>query len=369
MHIPDGYLSPSTCAVLYAAAVPFWCGALHRLKRLVTTRTLPLVSLFAAFIFVVMMFNLPLPGGTTGHPVGVGISVVVLGPWGAIMAVSVALIIQALFFGDGGITALGANCFNMGVAGSLLAYCVYRTVAYGASLTARRRVVAAALGGYAAINAAALLTGIELGMQPLLFKDTDGTPLYAPYPLNIAIPAMLLGHLTIAGLAELILTAGLVVYLQRANPSLLERTSGLTRQTTSPAQARATLPIPRALWLGLTALMLATPLGLLAAGTAWGEWGPDAYSDPAERERIQAASGNVPLPERVPEGLERLSAVWTAPIPNYAPPFLRSKEFGYVMASMLGVGMILLVSLVAYGIGASLRNSFFHSFTLRQPKS
>ncbi|MDQ6663847.1 MAG: energy-coupling factor ABC transporter permease, partial [Acidobacteriota bacterium] len=74
MHIPDGYLSPSTCAVLYAAAAPFWYVALRRVKKLLNTRLVPLVSVFAAFSFVVMMFNLPLPGGTTGHAIGVGVA-------------------------------------------------------------------------------------------------------------------------------------------------------------------------------------------------------------------------------------------------------------------------------------------------------
>jgi cobalt/nickel transport system permease protein len=120
MHIPDGYLSPTTCAALYAAAAPFWCVALGRLKRALTTRLIPLVSVFGAFSFVIMMFNLPLPGGTTGHAAGMGIAAIVLGPWAAMVAISMALAIQAVFFGDGGLTALGANCFNMAIAGSLV---------------------------------------------------------------------------------------------------------------------------------------------------------------------------------------------------------------------------------------------------------
>ena len=68
MHIPDGYLSPSTCAVLYVGAATGWYSALKRLKRVLLGRVIPLISVFAAFSFVVMMFNLPLPGGTTGTP-------------------------------------------------------------------------------------------------------------------------------------------------------------------------------------------------------------------------------------------------------------------------------------------------------------
>src|ERR1700680_952734 len=152
MHIPDGYLSPATCATLYSGSAPFWWVALRRMQRGLHTRMVPLLSVFAAFSFIIMMFNLPLPGGTTGHAVGVGIATVVLGPWASMLSVSIALVIQALFFGDGGITAIGANCFNMAIVGSLVAYTCYRAVALRAGLGNIRRVVAAAFAGYAAIN-------------------------------------------------------------------------------------------------------------------------------------------------------------------------------------------------------------------------
>ena len=172
-----------------------------------------------------MMFNLPLPGGTTGHAVGVAIATIILGPWASILAISIALAIQAVFFGDGGITTLGANCFNMAIVGSLVAYAVYRLAAGRAALTSSRRVVAAALAGYTAINASAFCAAVEFGIQPLFFKDPSGAPLYAPYPLSIAIPAMMIGHLTFAGLAELVLSAGVVAYFQRTNPTLLKLTA------------------------------------------------------------------------------------------------------------------------------------------------
>src|SRR3954471_1805778 len=135
MHIPDGYLSPATCAALYGGSAPFWYVSLNRVKKTLHTRLGPLLSLFAAFCFVIMMFNLPLPGGTTGHAIGVGLAAVVLGPWASMLAVSIALIIQALFFGDGGITAIGGNCFNMAIVGSLSAYAIYRLVAGRSAIT------------------------------------------------------------------------------------------------------------------------------------------------------------------------------------------------------------------------------------------
>ncbi|MDQ6759090.1 MAG: cobalt transporter CbiM [Acidobacteriota bacterium] len=349
MHIPDGYLSPSTCAAMYVGAIPFWYVAMQRVKRLLHTRFVPLLSLFSAFSFVVMMFNLPLPGGTTGHAVGVGIATIVLGPWAAILSISIALLIQALFFGDGGITALGANCFNMAVIGSLVTYGVYRLVARGSAITAPRRVVAAGLAGYLAINASALCAAIEFGIQPLLFRDAAGAPLYAPYPLSIAIPAMLIGHLTIAGLAELVLTAGVVSYLQRTDPVLLKRTAPTTAALGSTPSDWSPQTM-RTLWVALSMLLILTPLGILAVGTAWGEWTSQDFSDPAMRQEIAKATGQPP-PKQAPSGLQRLSTIWTAPFPRYAPAVVRSASFGYALSAMIGVGLIVLLCSLA-GLGA-----------------
>jgi len=349
MHIPDGYLSPSTCAALYAGSAPFGYIALRRLKRWLSTRLIPLLSVFAAFSFLVMMFNLPLPGGTTGHAVGVSIAAIILGPWASILAVSIALLIQALFFGDGGITTLGANCFNMAIIGSLVAYLVYRLLAGRAAITSSRRVVAAALAGYAAINASAICAAIEFGIQPLLFKDASGAPLYAPYPLRIAIPAMMIGHLTFAGLAELVLTGGVVAYFQRSNPSMLERTApGAVRRAdeSRPVASQGAWGSLRPLWTALALLLALTPLGVLAGGAAWGEWGVRDFSQPEARQRIAATSSNMTPPPRAPQGLERLCSVWTAPFPQYAPAFVRQPAFGYLLSAMFGSGIIILAFLI-----------------------
>jgi cobalt/nickel transport system permease protein len=356
MHIPDGYLSPSTCATLYLFAASGWYAALKRIKQLLATRAIPLISVFAAFSFVVMMFNVPLPGGTTGHAVGVGVAAIVLGPWGSILAISIALAIQALFFGDGGITTLGANCFNMAIVGSFTAYVVYRTIAANSNLKSRQRVLAAAVAGYVAINAAAMVTAFELGVQPMLFHDASGTPLYAPYPLHVAIPAMMIGHLTFAGLAEAVISAGMVSYLQRTDLGLLRGVSGLVPPAgtiipgtiipgASPEPSRGRL------WWAVALLMLCTPLGILAAGTAWGEWSSADLMNPHTREQIAAASGNHAPPSSVPAGIEKLSNLWTAPFPGYAPRFIRNPAFGYLLSAMFGVGFLVLASLLARTLG------------------
>ena len=355
MHIPDGYLSPSTCAAMYASSAPFWYVALRRLKRWLSTRLIPLLSVFAAFCFLVMMFNLPLPGGTTGHALGVAIAAIVLGPWASILALSIALLIQALFFGDGGITTLGANCFNMAIVGSLVAYFVYRLLAGRAAIASSRRIVAAALAGYTAINAAAFCAAVEFGIQPLLFRGPSGAPLYAPYPLSVAIPAIMFGHLSFAGLAELVLSGGVVAYLQRTNPSLLELTApGATRGDEESRQvpSQGAWSTMRPLWTALALLLALTPLGILAGGAAWGEWRARDFSQAAGRQRIAAASRNQAPPPQAPQGLERLYSVWTAPFPQYAPSFVRRPALGYLLSAMFGSGVIILVFLIVSSLSA-----------------
>ncbi|MGA8272111.1 MAG: cobalt transporter CbiM [Candidatus Sulfotelmatobacter sp.] len=357
MHIPDGYLSPSTCATLYALSVSGWYASLKHIKRVLATRTIPLISVFAAFSFVVMMFNVPLPGGTTGHAVGVGVAAIVLGPWGSILAISITLAIQALFFGDGGVTTLGANCFNMAIVGSFVAYGAYKLVAGNSELISRRRIIAAAVAGYLSINVAALVAAIEFGIQPMLFHDASGTPLYAPYSLHVAIPAMMIGHLTIAGAAEAVISAGMVAYLQRADLSLLRGIKAVARESkqmvssaqAEPLQAQAS---QRRLWWTVALLMLCTPLGILAAGSAWGEWSSAELKNPNTRAQIEVTSGNQAPPSSVPAGLQKLSTLWTAPFPGYAPRFVRSQAFGYLLSAMFGVGFFVLASLVTRAVGS-----------------
>jgi cobalt/nickel transport system permease protein len=344
LHIPDGYLSPSTCAVMYAASAPCWWAALRRTRRKLSGRTLPLLALFAAFAFVIMMFNMPLPGGTTGHAVGMGIAAIVLGPWASLIAISLALTIQALFFGDGGISTLGANCFNMAIVGSFAAWAIYRLVSLRADPGSRRRVVAAALAGYGAINLSALCAATELGLQPMLFHDASGAPLYAPYPLHIAIPAMMIGHLTVAGLAEAVMSAGLFAFLQRHEPALLTVAANGSSAASSAAPAESAARnagASRRLWGVLAIVLLLTPLGILAGGAAWSEWGPQEFSIPAARAQMAAASRNAAPPAAAPAGMARMAKLWTAPMPNYAPHFVRSAAFGYLLSAMFGVGLIL----------------------------
>ena len=325
MHIPDGYLSPQTAAAMYALSAPFWWRASRKVKTLLTGRAVPLVALLAAFSFIIMMFNVPLPGGTTGHAVGATLAAIVLGPWVAVLTVTIALVIQALFFGDGGILAIGANVFNMGIAMAFVGYAVYRWLSAGSAVTSGRRVVAGALAGYAAINVAALLTGIELGLQAVLFRDAQGHALYFPYGPEISVPAMLLGHLTVAGLVEAAVTGLVVAWLQRSNPELLEAFSG--------RQAPASRTV-RVAWAALVLLVVLTPLGLLAPGTAWGEWSRGQLG--------QLGLGYIPA------GFDRFAGLWSAPLSGYNLPALSNPTLTYGFSALLGVGLI---AAVLFGLG------------------
>ena len=325
MHIPDGYLSPATCVVMFLIMLPFWYFGLKKLREKLNARSAPLVALLAAFSFIIMMFNVPLPGGTTGHAVGGALAAIILGPEIASIAVSIALIIQAFFFGDGGILCIGANCFNMAVVLPYVSYALYQAIAGKYPVESRRRVIGAFVGGWLALTVASLFAGVEFGIQPALFHAADGTPLYAPYPLSVSIPAMVIPHFLIAGVVEGLITALVLAYLQRTNQAALEVTAQPALATAASSFGRL-----RWLWVGLAVLIFATPLGLLAPGTAWGEWGSDQFS----------ALGL----SFIPQGFKQLEGLWGAPLPDYDVPALGNPTLGYILSAVLGIVVIAIVT-------------------------
>lgn len=222
MHIPDGYLGPATCGIFYAVMLPIWTVASKIVKKTLKARQVPILAIGAAFSFVIMMFNVPIPGGSTGHAVGGVLVAILLGPWAACIAITVALVVQALLFGDGGITAVGVNCFNMAFVLPFVGYYAYRLISAGSQIGSNRRVIAAGIGAYLGINVAALCAGIEFGVQPLFSHTANGQALYCPYGLNVAVPAMLGEHMLIFGWVEVIVTGLVVKYLQKHSPELIE---------------------------------------------------------------------------------------------------------------------------------------------------
>ncbi len=220
MHIPDGYLGPHTYIAFWIIMIPIWYHAGKELTTELKSRQVPLLALSAAFSFVIMMFNVPVPGGSTGHAVGGGIIALVIGPCAAVIAISVTLVLQALIFGDGGITAIATNCFNMGVVIPFVAYYAYKLISGNSVITSRTRVIAAAIAGWLSLTMASLCAGVELGIQPILEHTAEGVPIYMPYTLNVTIPAMVLEHAMAFSILEALLTAIIFTYIQRTDTSV-----------------------------------------------------------------------------------------------------------------------------------------------------
>jgi len=215
MHIPDGYLGPVTYGGLWAAMVPIWIYASRKVKKNLETAQIPFLAMASVFSLVVMVFAIPLPGGTTGHLNGTTLVAILLGPWPAIIAVSVALAIQALVFGEGGITALGANCFNIAFVGSITGYGLYRVFTLPNLIP---KAIAGGIASYLSLNLSGLITAIELGLQSTIHPATSS---YFPFPLKIAIPAVMIPHLTILGLIEATITVLVFTIILKSQPGRL----------------------------------------------------------------------------------------------------------------------------------------------------
>ncbi len=221
MHIPDGYLGPLTFIVLYAIMIPIWLYAGYWVQKSLRTRQVPYLALGAAFSFVIMMFNVPVPVGSSGHAVGSALVAIILGPWAAVVTTTCALLIQCLIFGDGGITAFGANCFNMGVVIPFVAYYTYKLISRKSPIASNLRIAAAAIGAYIGLSVAAGVAGIEMGLQPILEHTSAGVPLYMPYGLNVTVPAMLIEHMAFFSWVELIVTGLGFAYIARNSPEVI----------------------------------------------------------------------------------------------------------------------------------------------------
>ncbi len=221
MHIPDGYLGPQTYVPLYAVFISFIGMGIRKVKGKLSVKLIPFLGMASAFSFLIMMFNIPIPGGSSGHAVGAALIALIFGPWVAVVSVSVALVLQALIFGDGGITAIGANCFNMAIVMPFVAYFVFKLIR-GKSNDPGRINIAAFFSGYLSLCLAAIVTATELGIQPLIAVSPQGQPLHSPYPLSVAIPVMATENLLVFGIVEGLITAILFKYFYKNNPDLIE---------------------------------------------------------------------------------------------------------------------------------------------------
>jgi cobalt/nickel transport system permease protein len=193
VHIPDGFIAPQVYGPAFGVAGALWTVGLRRLRRTLDPAAVPRLAVATAAAFALMMVTVPLPGGTTVHVSGVGMVAALFGVWNAFLALSLVYLMQALMFGDGGVTALPVNALAMGLAGSLAAVAVLRVLG--------RRTVGLFAAGWVGTVVPALMVAVVLGLQPRLAHAADGTPLFFPFGLGVTLPAVVVPHLAV-GVAD-----------------------------------------------------------------------------------------------------------------------------------------------------------------------
>lgn len=199
MHIPDGFLSPQTYLPAYAVAAGAWAWAARGLRDRLDETTVPRLAMLTALAYALGLVMVPLPGGTSGHALGVALLALVFGARAAFLAYSLVLLLQSLLFGAGGITALPVNALAMGLVGS------YAAVAVRRLLAPVNETFAVALAAWLSVVLAGIVVALVLGVQPLIAHKADGSPLFFPFGIEVTLPAVVLPHMAI-GVGEAALT-------------------------------------------------------------------------------------------------------------------------------------------------------------------
>ena len=213
MHIPDGFLNPSTAALLYAVAIAFLAWSWNKAKTGYPSSFVALLAVSSAFVFAAQMINFPIAFGTSGHLVGGTLLAMLLGPYAAMLSMTIVLLMQALFFADGGLLAFGANVFNMAVIGGLSFFLI--KLLTRSSKSHRRFALSVFVASWVSVVLGALACALEIGVSQT-FASAGG--------IEVTIPAMLFSY-SIIGLVEAAITTTLLTSLQRLQPTIM---SGLT---------------------------------------------------------------------------------------------------------------------------------------------
>ena len=214
MHIPDGLLDPVTTVVLWIVTIVVMIFSFKKIGKMFdeedSEKLVPYIGVLAATIFAFQFVNFPVPGGTSGHLVGGTLVGVILGPWAAVIVIFMILVIQSLF-GDGGITAIGANTFNMGIVGGIFGFYIVKLCVMILNKTKMRKEtklsVSTAIGSYIAIVLAAFFAGVEIGIGGAI-------------PINVIVPVMVFWHLVI-GVGEAIISALIVYFIYKVKPEFI----------------------------------------------------------------------------------------------------------------------------------------------------
>jgi cobalt/nickel transport system permease protein len=207
LHIPDGFLSTGVATFFYLVTIVFLAIAIRQTSKTYKESTAPLMGVLAAFIFAAQMMNFPVAGGTSGHMLGGALAAILVGPWAAIIIMSCVVGVQALVFQDGGLAALGANIFNMGIATAFVGYGVYLLCVRAAGLRKPVILFGTFAAAWISVMVAAFLTSAELAISNT--SDWD-----------VVLPAMLGVHALI-GIGEGLISAGAVAVVMATRPDLL----------------------------------------------------------------------------------------------------------------------------------------------------
>lgn len=209
MHIPDGFLDPIWCIITYIIFILYLALSIRKIKDKDLADNITLVSVLAAGIFAAQMLNWPLPGGTSLHFVGGALAGIMLGPYYGFLSLTLVLLVQTLVFHDGGITALGANIFNMAIIDVLAGYLIYKLFIRFFGENSKSQFIGAFIGSWLGIFLAGVMCGLEIGLSPQF-----------PYGIMISVPVMGIWH-GILGVIEGFITATVIIYVTAKSPQLI----------------------------------------------------------------------------------------------------------------------------------------------------
>ncbi len=291
MHIPDGFLSAVLALILWGITVIVIAIALKRTRASLGERQAPLMGVLAAAIFAGQMLNFAVAGGTSGHLMGAALATILLGPWPAILVMTVVVGVQALIFQDGGLLVLGANIFNMGIIGVAVSYFVYSTARRLLPDTRLGLLASGFTAGWSSIFLAALAVALQLAVSGMA-------------PANLTIPAMGGIHALI-GIGEGLITVGALALVLAARPDLLAAGEGSSSG--------------RGLWVA--GLALAVTLAVLS---------PLASSHPDGLEWVAEQQGFLSRAVEPTGGI----------IPDYTLPGISNQALATISAGIIGVLLV-----------------------------
>jgi cobalt/nickel transport system permease protein len=208
MHIPDGFLSVATVASTCAVSAGGVGNAVRVSNKKLREKHVPMMGILAAFVFAAQMLNFPIAGGTSGHLIGAALVAIFLGPWASVLIMSCVLIAQCLIFQDGGLLALGANIFNMGIIASFSGYYLYRLAIFVLGATRRGKLISGFVGAWGSVFLASIFCAIELAIS--------GTS-----PMRVVLPAMA-GFHSLIGIGEGLITIAVLSLVLATRADMLE---------------------------------------------------------------------------------------------------------------------------------------------------